>query len=103
MFSYDETKILNDVSFKINPGEFITIVGASGTGKTTLIDMLLGFNIPNTGIINIDDVDISKINKKSIRKIIGYYFRKQYYLMIQLEIILHLETIKLVMKKFTML
>lgn len=71
-FFYDDLIILDNASFKINSGEFVTIVGASGSGKTTLIDMLLGFNKPKLGNILIDEIDMEQINKKSIRKIIGY-------------------------------
>lgn len=71
-FSYDKLKILDNISFRINSGEFVAIVGASGSGKTTLIDMLLGFNEPDSGNININDKDIKNISKKSLRKTIGY-------------------------------
>lgn len=71
-FSYDKLKILDNISFRINSGEFVAIVGASGSGKTTLIDMLLGFNEPDSGNININDKDIENISKKSLRKTIGY-------------------------------
>lgn len=71
-FSYDKLKILDNISLRINSGEFVAIVGASGSGKTTLIDMLLGFNEPDSGNININDKDIKNISKKSLRKTIGY-------------------------------
>ena len=71
-FSYGKFKIFNNVSFKINFGEFVSIVGASGSGKTTLIDMLLGIHKPESGKIVIDDLNAEEINKKSIRKQIGY-------------------------------
>ena len=75
-FSYGKFKIFNNVSFKINFGEFVSIVGASGSGKTTLIDMLLGIHKPESGKIVIDDLNAEEINKKSIRKQIGYLPQK---------------------------
>lgn len=60
---YDETivpvKALNGVNLSIEPGEFTAIVGPSGSGKTTLLNMIGGLDIPTSGSIIVDDVDIS--------------------------------------------
>jgi subfamily B ATP-binding cassette protein MsbA len=48
--------VLNDLSFEINPGEFLGIVGASGAGKSTLIDLLVDLYRPTSGSISINDV-----------------------------------------------
>lgn len=73
-FSYPDsaTQCLNDISFEINPGESIGIVGKIGSGKTTLVNSLLRlYNIPR-GTIFIDDNDIMDCDIKSIRDVIGY-------------------------------
>ena len=66
-FSYGSKKILNKINLDIKAGEFISIVGPSGGGKTTLTDMLLRFNEPENGEIMIDGKDITKLNKSSLR------------------------------------
>ena len=71
-FSYGSKKILNKINLDIKAGEFISIVGPSGGGKTTLTDMLLKFNEPDNGEIKIDGKDITKLNKSSLRSMIGY-------------------------------
>ena len=71
-FSYNAKKVLNQVDLNINAGDFITIVGPSGGGKTTLTDMLLRFNNPDTGTIEIDGKNINNFSKLSLRRMIGY-------------------------------
>ncbi len=56
---YDETYAVDDVSLDIYPGEFFSLLGSSGCGKTTLLRMLAGFEQPTSGRIYIDDVDIT--------------------------------------------
>lgn len=53
------SEVLSDVSFKIPKGSFVGIIGASGAGKTTFVDILLGLIAPDTGAIKADGVDIS--------------------------------------------
>ena len=66
-FAYpnSEKYVLNDVSLKISKGERIALVGLNGAGKTTLIKILCGFYQPTLGVIKINGIDISRINKKS--------------------------------------
>lgn len=52
-------KALNDVSISIDAGEFTAVVGPSGSGKTTLLNMIGGLDVPSSGKIIVDDVDIS--------------------------------------------
>lgn len=62
-FKYDETPILRQISFSIQPGEFVHIIGPNGGGKTTLLKLLMGFLKPSCGEI--------KIAGKSIQKNLG--------------------------------
>lgn len=55
---YGGQEILKDVTFRIKKGDFVGIIGASGVGKTTFVDVLLGLLIPSQGYISVDGVDI---------------------------------------------
>lgn len=71
-FSYtDNEKVLNDISFKINQGEHIGIIGPTGSGKTTLISLIMKFYKINKGILNIDGNDINDLDSKNLREYIG--------------------------------
>lgn len=73
-FSYpdEEKKALDNISFKINPGERIGVAGKIGSGKTTLEKLILGLYKPDSGTILIDGIDISQIDPADLRKNIGY-------------------------------
>lgn len=69
-FKYEgetDKPILKDISFKVNPGETVAFVGESGVGKTTLVDLLLGFHFPTSGRVLIDGHDIRKFNLNFLR------------------------------------
>jgi ATP-binding cassette subfamily B protein len=71
-FAYnDEEYVLKDVSFKINPGETVAIVGHTGAGKTSIISVLERFYDLNKGSILVDGIDISAIDKRDLRKYIS--------------------------------
>lgn len=71
-FSYTENeKVLNDISFKINQGEHIGIIGPTGSGKTTLISLIMKFYKIDKGILNIDGNDINDLDSKNLREYIG--------------------------------
>jgi ABC-type bacteriocin/lantibiotic exporter with double-glycine peptidase domain len=72
-FSYDEREpVLEDVSFRIHPGEHAAIVGPSGVGKTTLISLILRFYKPSSGEICFDGQPASEYEVSSLRRRIGY-------------------------------
>jgi ATP-binding cassette subfamily C protein len=71
-FAYDQEWVLRDASLAFPSGLFTAIVGPSGVGKTTVVDLLIGFFRPQKGEIFIDDLPLTKANLKSWRKMIGY-------------------------------
>lgn len=71
-FGYSPENILmKDVSFSVKPGETVAIVGPTGAGKTTLINLLLRFYDVLGGAIYIDGIDISKISRQNLREHMG--------------------------------
>ena len=67
-FSYDgQSKVLQDVSLKFEPGELVAIVGSTGAGKTTLVSLLLRFFDPSNGQILLDGVDLNQIPLSALR------------------------------------
>ncbi|MFZ1460402.1 MAG: ABC transporter ATP-binding protein [Ignavibacteria bacterium] len=71
-FAYNNDDfVLKNVSFKINDGEKVAFVGATGAGKSTIINLLSRFYEINSGMISIDGTDIKKIKQKELRKYIA--------------------------------
>lgn len=70
-YQEDGPMILDDLSLKIVPGEYVGIVGKSGCGKSTLMRLMLGFEQPLSGGIYYDNYDLSKVDKASLRRKIG--------------------------------
>jgi len=72
-FSYEEDGeiILNDMNFEVEPGETIAFVGATGAGKSTIINLMTRFYDIDQGSILIDDLDIQNVKIESLRKQIG--------------------------------
>lgn len=70
-YNEDSPYVLKDLNLKINPGEYVAIVGRSGCGKSTLIRLLLGFEKAESGAIFYDTYNIDKVDKQSLRQHIG--------------------------------
>ena len=70
-FAYEEAPVLDDVSFTARRGDITAIVGASGAGKTTLVDLIPRFYEPTKGQVLIDGVDSREIALRALRSLIG--------------------------------
>ena len=72
-FGYSENMplVIDDLSLKIRPGQYVAIVGKTGCGKSTLMRLLLGFEHPRKGAIYYDGRDLEKIDLRSLRRRIG--------------------------------
>ncbi|MDD6051711.1 MAG: NHLP bacteriocin export ABC transporter permease/ATPase subunit [Clostridiales bacterium] len=72
-FRYNDSMpfVLDDLSLKIRPGQYVAIVGKTGCGKSTLMRILLGFEKPQKGAVYYDGRDISTMDLKSLRRKIG--------------------------------
>ena len=60
--------VLNGLNLKVNKGETIALVGESGAGKSTILNLVIGFNMPTGGLLTIDGEDITQIDLRSYRK-----------------------------------
>lgn len=75
---HPDIQAVKAINFEIQPGEFVSIVGRSGAGKTTLVKMLTAEEKPSKGVITIGDWDVSKIRNKEVpvlRRQIGVVFQ----------------------------
>jgi ATP-binding cassette subfamily B protein len=71
-FRYDEDRpLIEDLSMTVRPGQMVAIVGPTGAGKTTLVNLIMRFYELDTGRITLDSVDISTIQKSSLRSQVG--------------------------------
>jgi ATP-binding cassette, subfamily C, bacterial len=71
-FAYGATPVLHDVSFRIPAGQFVTIIGPSGAGKTTIADLVVGLSEPVAGSVLVDGQPLSEVRRKAWRRLIGY-------------------------------
>lgn len=75
---YGDQVIFEDVSFSIDPGEFVFVIGKSGSGKTTLMRMLTQQTVPDEGTIIVENVQIGDLSKKQIqdlRRLVGVIYQ----------------------------
>lgn len=71
-FSYDDKiKVLDDVSFRIQPGETIALVGATGAGKSTIVNLISRFYDVQEGTVQVDGQDVKKVSIESLRRQMG--------------------------------
>jgi putative ABC transport system ATP-binding protein len=82
--SFENTSVLNDISFKVQEGEFIAIMGQSGSGKSTLLYSISGMDRPTSGNVLFCGQDISKLNDDKISEVrlkqMGFIFQHSYLL-----------------------
>lgn len=71
-FSYDQTEVFKDISFTIETGEVLCLLGPNGSGKTTLLKTILGLLKLRNGEILLDDVEINNWSRKKVAQVMGY-------------------------------
>ena len=71
-YPHDERGVLRNVSFKINPGEHVAILGRNGSGKTTLEKLVAGLYSPTQGAVLIDGIDARQLDPAELRRNMGY-------------------------------
>ncbi|WP_217585903.1 ABC transporter ATP-binding protein [Lentibacillus saliphilus] len=77
-FAYEDTPILNDVTFEAKPGDTIAFVGHTGAGKTTIINLIARFYNYDTGLITLDGIDIKEIKRSSLRSHMAFVLQDAY-------------------------
>ncbi len=78
-FSYDKEKeLIKDFNLKVSPGQRVAIVGPTGCGKTTLINLLMRFYDADSGSIRVDDTDIKDLTRESLRRNYGMVLQDTY-------------------------
>ncbi|MFI9201954.1 NHLP bacteriocin export ABC transporter permease/ATPase subunit [Streptomyces sp. NPDC053048] len=70
-YTPDGPLVLDEVSFRVRPGEFVAIVGASGCGKSTLLRLLIGFERPGSGSVLYDGQDLAALDRAAVRRQCG--------------------------------
>jgi len=70
-FKYDSAKVLDDISFKITPGETVAIMGSTGSGKTTIVNLIPRLYDVSEGCVLVDGVDVRKLDLAELRGNIG--------------------------------
>ena len=78
-FAYDtDTPVVTDVSFSVEPGQCVAILGATGAGKTTLLSLIARFYDPTAGRVLVDGIDIRQLNVDNLRQNIGIVFQESF-------------------------
>ena len=74
-FSYENNVILDNISFEINQGESLCLIGSNGAGKSTLLQLMTGLLGNYTGSITIENMPVVKKNYNKIRTLLGFVFQ----------------------------
>ena len=75
-FGYDESdEVIHNVSFTVHPGEKVALVGESGGGKSTLVNLILGLYRPTEGALTINGHDVTSVQAEDLRKSVGVVFQ----------------------------
>lgn len=95
-FTYDkgtpaETKVLSDVSFRVQPGETIALVGPTGAGKTTIVNLISRFYDIEEGVILVDGYDLTKVSIESFRRQMGVMTQDNFIFTERYETIFYME------------
>ena len=78
-FTYvDDIQVLDDVSFKAEPGNRVALFGPTGSGKSTIINLIGRFYDPTAGTVTIDGVDLRKINQHQLREIVSIVLQEPF-------------------------
>jgi len=75
---YGKTQALSGLSFEVEPGQTVAVVGRSGSGKTTLIKCLCGLHMPTRGTIEFDGVALTDLRLQDLRRQIGYVLQENH-------------------------
>jgi subfamily B ATP-binding cassette protein MsbA len=76
-YSYNSDQpVLKDVSFEIEPGQVVALVGPTGAGKSTIISLIPRFYDPTNGVVKVDGVDIKQFQQKSLRQQISFVLQE---------------------------
>jgi len=71
----DQKVALNDVSVRIEKGDFVTVIGSNGAGKTTLLNLISGTYLPDGGRVVLDDLDVTRLPEHKRAKYLGRIFQ----------------------------
>lgn len=75
--SFDGQKVLDDLSLSVNEGEFLTVIGRSGCGKTTMLRLINGLQKPDSGRVYVEGEDVSNTDLIALRRKIGYVIQNK--------------------------
>ena len=71
-FSYGDQKVFMDLTFSVSAGSFTTLIGPSGAGKTTIVDLIVRLHTPTGGTVHVDGVNLQEVDIRRWRSRIGY-------------------------------
>ena len=71
----NEKVAINNVSLKLNDGDFVTVIGSNGAGKSTMLNLVAGLWQPDSGRIEIDGIDVTKMPEHKRAKYMGRVFQ----------------------------